>query len=357
MAQQAAQLTVPSSVAGHLREHARLLARGRVRAVRLAPLLTQAPIPELIQRRRGLFSHCSATARDYGYQVEFSRGVRATPQYPHGRSIEGQFEFLTLSDDVCIVASALASEQHEHGPGLLARRAYPLARRPFVHSAVLVALIRELAASEQWSARAADARGYDRKTLDYRRDCKKQPVEDALREMREQKRHLHKVKVRFRDQGLRDALVASFSRHAEAVVYHGSVMAVVQRFVMPGVAGVMSADAECDVRRADEPAKQEALELLFPDVVFSTRDDLDDLCRVARTATGLSVTPLHVNPFLQAQVLDFLSGAAIEMLVMDEQTISLIPRSGDCHVALERIVETIFYYFGEAELSRRPISA
>jgi len=357
MAQDETRQTVPNSVGSRLRQYSLLLARGHVRAVRLAPLLVRAPIPDLIRRRRALYSHCSATACGYGYRVEFSRALRATPEYPEGRSVDGEFDLLTLSDEVCVVASGLASEEHEHGPQLLADRVYPLATRPFAHSAGLVALIRALAASHEWTSQATDSMGYDRKTLDFRRDCKKQPVEDALREMREQERHLHKVKVRFCDQHRRSALVASFSRHAEAVVYRGSMMVVLEGFLIPAVNRLMTSAPEYDLERARRPAKQEVLELVFPDTVFSAREDLDDLCRAARTADGLSVTTLHLNPYLQAQVLDFLSGAAIEMVVLDEQTVSLIPRSGDCQPALERIAERIFYYFGEAELRRRPIRA
>jgi hypothetical protein len=343
---------VPPTVSRYLAERAADLRKGRVDRVRLLPLLLDDPLNDLLRRRRGFFQQCSVSEKSFGLAVDFSRHVRPSVAYPQGRTVSGSFDVLVVTQRVCILASSLPSDPHRHGPALLADCAYPLAKRPFLTSPELCRLITRAADSHDWEPIAVDTMGYDRKTLKFRRDLKRQPVADAYREMSAQGRQVHKVKVCFRDEVPKETLLASFDRHAETTIQRGALQTAVTDFLFPAIDTVSAAGADYAVSRAERWAEQEVLQLSFSEGMFQDRDDMSDLCQALRKRDGLSVTTMHLNPYLQAQVLDFFTGAAVELLVTDERTVSLIPRSGDCRSTLEKIAETVFYYFGEAAVTR-----
>jgi hypothetical protein len=122
------------------------------------------------------------------------------------------------------------------------------------------------------------------------------------------------------------------------------------------VAEALQGDETYDVTRAQEPVEQESVELEFQDDTFDSYDAMRSLCKAVRQADGLNVSIIHLNPYLQAQILDFYTGAAIEMLVTDMRNVSLIPRSADCTASMERVATTIYRYFGEAKPKRARVS-
>jgi len=71
-----------------------------------------------------------------------------------------------------------------------------------------------------------------------------------------------------------------------------------------------------------------------------------------RKADGLNVSVIHLNPYLQSQILDFFTGDAVELLVTSPGRVSLLPRSSDCGSTIERIATTIYRHFGEAKARR-----
>lgn len=346
------QKVLPPGPAGYLRDRSGQLRRGEIGLYRLIPLLTEVPISEAIRRREGLFHVCEARATPFGYEVDFSRRLRSSRDHPEGRLVQGSFDILAISDLLCILGSSLPPDVQRHGPALFARSAYPLARRPFINSDSVRRLVDGVAADRNWAATALDAMGYERQTRKFRRDMKPQPVDDAFDEMKDQKRQVHQVKVAFFDGDDNEAYRASFNRYGEVTVYQGCLDVAVQEFVFPAVNAITSEAQAYAVERERMPSHQEALQLSYADEPFGEHEDMKYLCEAVRGAEGLSVTTVHLNPYLQAQVLDFFTGAAVELVVMDASSVCLIPRSSGCRSALERIAETIFYYFGEAEITR-----
>lgn len=343
---------LPPSVASYLQDQATALRKHRVGRVRLLPVLLEVPLADLLRRRAAFFRQLALRTEGFGLVVEFSRLLRPSAGYPRGRLVSGTFDILIVSDRLCILASSLPADSHCHGPVVLAECAYPLAKRPFLTSLELCRLVGSTADRNGWEAIAVDAMGYDRKTLAFRRDSKCQAVDDAFREMTAQGRQVHKVKVSFREEDGRQALRAWFDRHAETTIQRGDLGSAVRDFLFPAIEAVSSAGAEFAVPRSERLADQEVLQIAFAEDLFLEHGDMNGLCEALRKGDGLSVTTMHLNPYLQAQILDFFTGAAVELLVTDERTISLIPRSGNCRSTLEKIAQTVFYYFGEATVNR-----
>ena len=313
--------------------------------MQVTPLMLQVPLEQLLQRRRHVFAQMAAQNTDWGIQVDFTRKVRPTVTCPAGRVITGSFAIVAAKNPLCLLVSTLSRDAHTAGPRLLSRKAYPLARRPFFASAVLGRV-----------ATAIDAMGYDRDRR-FRRDMKEQSIDEALAEMREQDRYVHRLEVSFVDDSSVEAIRASFDRHASVSIRRGDVRLIMQRFVLPAMMASASRDTAYDVRVAPKPQQQEALQLSFPNEPFATNSDLSALCKALRKGDGLAVTVIHLNPYLQAQVIDMLTGLAADMVVLDKTHVSLIPRSSASRVSLERMATTLFRYFGEGELERVPITS
>ena len=348
---------IPQPVLLYLAERTADLRRRKIKSLRLTPLLHPAPFADVLARRRSLFKELSRSDNAYGQALSFSRKVKPTASHPHGRMVEGGFQVLSLSSGLSLVASSLDLDAHRNGPGLLAKRAYPVAKRPFIPSLLLRRLIQQMATTRQWTATAVDAIGYDRKTLRFRRDTKQQPVDDAMAEMSEQGRQLHRVVVSFQDEHRREKMKAAFDRYGSATVLRGSIETACHGFIVPAVAEAQSGAKAYEVERAPKPAQQQVVQLVYRDEPFARYEGMNALCRAIRCGEGLSVSIVHLNPYLQAQVLDFFTGAAVELLVMDATTVSLLPRSEKCQAAMERVAAILFRYFGEAEVSRTPIES
>lgn len=349
--------TLPLSAGRLLRGASRDLAAGRLRLVRLYPLLLRVPLPELLRRRCAIYSVCDHAQLDYGYTVAYEKRLRPSKQNPGGRTVVGQFDLLAIGQNLCIVMSALDSEQDKHGPRLLVSRAYPHARRPFLNSGALCDVALKAAQDNAWTATCVDAIGYDRRTHKFRRDMKRQGLEYALSEMAEQARDLHRALMVFRDRSKRQRLRASLDRYGAARIYAGSAITVADEFVLPAVRQAQQNSLVFSIRRESQVAEQRMVQLRFRQRVLESPSQMRSLCHAISKGDGLNVSTVHLNPYLQAQVLDFLSGEAIQLVVLDPQTVSLIPRSGESDRVLERVAATISRHFGESEITQERVYA
>jgi hypothetical protein len=144
----------------------------------------------------------------------------------------------------------------------------------------------------------------------------------------------------------------SFDRNVTSTVIRGNPSLALKELILPGLFKANAADATYEVVRAPQPMNQEVVELDFADEPFDSHDAMRLLCDAVRQGDGLNVAIVHLNPYLHAQILDFYSGAAIELVVTDSRSVSLVPRSLDCVGAIQRVATTIFRYFGEGKPRR-----
>lgn len=330
------------------------LRRGRIQRVRITPLLLRVSATDLVERRKRLFAELAVERTEWGLQIRFRRKVRPTAAHPQGRMITGDFAIVAVDDSLCLLISTLNLDAHTAGPYLLCKKAYPLAKRPFFASGVLAKAVDEMAAQNGWSATAIDAMGYDRARR-FRRDMKEQSVEDALAEMREQERYVHRLEVSFADDNSAEVIRASFDRYASVSMRRGDVGIIVSSFVQPVVAASASRAETYAIDVSPSPRQQEVLQLTFPHEPFGTYAEMNALCDALRRGEGLAVTVLHLNPYLQAQVIDMLTGTAADMIVLDKSHVSLIPRSQKGGQSLERMTSTLLRHFGEAQVDRVPV--
>jgi len=347
---------LPANIANQLASYTNSLQNGTTKLLRLSPLMLRQPIERLLARRVSLFSRWEYKLATFGYTIDFSRKLKASEENPQGREIAGTFDLLKLEDDICLIFSSLPQEADTHGPRLLAKKAYPLARRPFLPSATLLGLIRAVEKANGWQAISLDAMGYDVETRRFRRDMKRQPADLAAAEMNEQRRQIHRMLISFEGKNRKEHMRVSLDRYARAVVHIGDVSLALSALVIPAVRAAQAKSETYNVDHSPDPSRQEMVEIQFRDDALAKYADMEKLCRALREHDGLSVTIIHLNPYLQAQVLDFLTGAAVEMAVMDSRTVSLVPRAGDCRETIPRIAAQVFRSFGEAELSRRRVN-
>lgn len=348
-------ISVPSAIDEYLAGVTRSLQRREIQKIRLTPLVLQRDAAELLSRRRSLFNTMKITNQPYGYSVYFQRKIRGKQRQPD-RTLSGDFDLLCISSDLLITASTLQPEENRQGPYLLAQRAYPIAKRPFIASRVLRHLLESIASTRDLCAVSVDAMGYDRDSGKFRRDLKRQPVENALVEMSEQGRQVHRIQVAFVDKRNREPYRASFDRNGAALIRKGSAGVFVKEFILPAVEQALGQYKRFDLPRCESFVNQKMIQLTFRNDPFSDYAGMHALCRAVREEIGLSVSVVHLNPYLQAQVLDFLSGSAVEMLVMDSRTVTLVPRSAQSQSALERVTSAIFHYFGEASSIGTPVA-
>lgn len=349
------QYTLPPDVQEFVEEKASLLRKKAVKRLRFTPLLLTVDLDELLSRRRSHFQRWFCEPHDCGVSVSFTRKIRPTGISPIGRIVEGSFEILAVSKTFCLLLSSLDSDADDNGPRLFARKAYPLAKRPFISSLVLQHHVTQLAANHNWLPICVDAGGYDKKTQQFRRDMKRQPIDDALAEMSQQGRQLHKVIVSFRNDDRRQIMRVAFDRHCRTVIQKGNVELVLQEFVLPSVEHAKDEAASYCIDRADNPRAQEIVRLSFRGEPFDDIQSMELLCSAIMKGDGLSLSIIHLNPYLQSQVLDFLTGESLDILIMDSHSVCLIPRSSNAGQSMERVAALIFRFFGEAEVSREPI--
>jgi len=212
-----------------------------------------------------------------------------------------------------------------------------------------------MAAEKGCTATALDAMGYDRARR-FRRDMREQPVDDALAEMRQQDRYVHRLEVSFTDANSSELLRASFDRYGNVSLCRGDPELAVTGFILPIVAAYTSRANMYSVEVSPKPRQQELLQLTFPNEPFGTYTDMEALCDALRRGEGLAVTILHLNPYLQAQVVDMLTGVTADMIVLDKSRVSLCPRSQRGGQSLERMTSTLLRHFGEAQVTRAPVS-
>lgn len=343
--------TLPAAVEQFLTSAREALNARRIDRLRLYPLILRASLETLITRRKRLFDFVHADPKDYGLEVIFKRHLKWSKNFPDGRDCEGVFHLLSVAEGIIVVASTLVGDHHRYGPTRFTDKAYPLARRPFLPSTTLIRLIERLAANRGWTPTTRDTWGYHRQSRSPRRDLEHQPPADAAREMAEQGRLIHRMKVTFRRQSHEKARL-TFDRNAALTMFRGNPSTALRELVLPGIAEATETNATYEVVRTPEPMKQEVVELDFADEPFDTYDAMRRLCDAVRQGDGLNVAIIHLNPYLHAQILDFFTGAAVELLVTDSRSVSLVPRSGDCGSSIQRVATTIFRHFGEGRPKR-----
>ena len=325
------------------------LEEGEVPLVRVAPMVLRRPLTELVRRRKRLFHEWKETRTGYGMDVRFSRGLRPSRNSPKGRLVTGKFAFLEVADNVTLILSTLDSDAHTNGPKYFLRRVYPLATRPFVSSSALVDLITDMAAGRGWSDVSVSAMGYCRETGEFRKDVKRQPVRDAALEMAQQSRDLHRATVSFRDAGGMERLACAMDRYGAASFRRGSLRIAVDELVLPLTMAFCAKSDQFDVAIAPQTQEQKSVLLVYREAALSEVAELEALCESVRSGDGLGVSVIHLNPYLHAQVLDYFTGAAVDLTVVDGRSVALIPRTADAGGTIERITATIFRFFAEGQ--------
>lgn len=348
-------MTIPAEFDRLLTDHSRELARGQIRGIRLAPLLWTGSIETVLTRRRRLFNELEWTPQPYGVEVRFLRQVKPSVSHPTGWFARGTFEIARLSPDVAVLISTLDRRQHEHGPGRLGDRVYPLAKAPFVYSDDLRQVILRFAEEEGWQALSVDAMGYDRESGGFRRDMKFVPVAEAFSEMNEQQRFVDKIVVQYHEADGSEALRARVDRRLSVKVEEGRAAQALAGLIIPGLERSAARSRHFQVECVEEPRSQDMVNLVFDGHIFSTFADMTRLCDKVREMDGISVTVTHLNPYLHAQVLDFFTGATIDLMILDEQSVSLVPRFGRCGETLERVSACVFSSFGEPTVDVRAV--
>ena len=340
--------TIPRAARIRLEEYSTDLRRRRMRHLWLLPLITARDIAEIALRRARLFSQLEPNRTPFGYTIRFARQLRPSQSHPHGRGVSGSFDVITLSSGCSLVASALEGDERRQGPLRFVNRSYPYARRPFLTSGELCDLVQDIAGVDG-TAISVDAIGYERETHEFRRDAKRQPVDEAAEEMRQQGRDLHRVltAIRIRDGS---TIKVAFDRYASVLLFRGCPLRLAECFILPALQKAAATYAQLSVSAEQTATRQKMVDLQFSEGTFSTRADMEALCSALRRGDGLSVTAVHLNPYLQAQILDFFTGEAVQLVVLNESSASLIPRSRAAQRAMDRIVTTMFRYFGEARI-------
>lgn len=319
--------------------------------LQIRPLVLYEGLGDLLARRREIWSDSSFRAKEYGYAVKFSSRIRPSHSNPAGRAVSGAFDILAVDEQSCLLASRLPSEEDALGPELLAERVHPIAARPIVSAEQIRDNVQALAERRDWEATTTDVLGYD-ETGSYRRDTKKQGLEKALLEMREQGRRPYSLGVSFRNTERKVVLRAYFKINGAVALHKGSeVLGPVVYYVIPAVRRFLQeGKAYSAVETCASPFAQQAVELTFRFQSFEDIERMKEICLNLAEERGLSVSIVHANPYVQAQVVDLLYGAVVSLLIMDPKTVTLVPRSGDCSRTLGRIATSLFRFAGEGTI-------
>lgn len=350
-------LAIRDTVADWLNWAARRLHPGGFERVRLSPLVLKRPLREVMSRRQRMFDLLTMDETEYGLYVRFRRNLRPTKQHPQGRIVTGDFNILSIEDDIVMVASGLDSDAHANGPELIWEHSYPLALMPFISSLVLKRTVEHAVESQGWQATCVSAAGYCQESHAYRFDNKRQDIAITFSEMAQQGRHLHRVELLLSDGSDRALGRFAVDRFAQAAVMSGNISMVLREFVLPMVCSFCDEKSARSVRRADSAAEQQAVVITFQENTFADNEDLETLCEAISQSPGLGVSVVHLNPYLQAQVLDYLSGATVSVIVATHNRMAIVPRSGDVETAMDRICSTVFRRFGEGKATVELLSS
>jgi len=304
-----------------------------------------------LARRREIWTDTSYRTKEYGYAVEFSSRIRPSHSNPAGRAVSGAFDIVAIDKQSCLLVSRLPSEEDALGPELLAERVHPIAARPIVSAEQIRDNVQALAEKRGCEATTTDMLGYD-ETGSYRRDTKKQELEKALLEMREQRRRPYSLGVSFRNTDGKEVLRAYFKINGAVALHKGSeVLGPVVYYVIPAVRRFLQEEKTYSaVETCDSPFAQQAVELTFRFQTFEDIERMKEICLNLAEERGLCVSIVHANPYVQAQVVDLLYGAVVSLLIMDQETVTLVPRSGDCSRTLGRIATSLFRFAGEGTI-------
>ncbi len=351
----ARQIVLSRAATDLLEEEKRALEARLIEHIRLVPLILREPLEVVIKRRLRVFTTASYTKTPYGYEIDFTRQLKKQSTHGESRIVKGTFGVISIADDIAVVVVTSDPDVSKHGPKRFCDKTYPLARRPFFTSTNLVGIIDRFSNHRGLLPVTLVARGYHRQTGRSRQDCFRQSPSEAVMEMAAQDRSTHSLLVSFRRNPSREIARIAFDRTASANVKAGDPITALRDLVLPGVFESLAASTTFQIERADEPVEQEMVELEFRESTFDNFDAMYALCDAVRKGDGLNASIIHLNPYLQAQILDFFTGKIVDMLVVDQTNVSLIPRSPDAGSAIERISTTIFEHFGEAKARRMTI--
>jgi hypothetical protein len=265
--------------------------------------------------------------------------------------VTGDFALLSISSHLVLITSVLDSDANKHGPDLLYRNSYPLATAPFITSGVLQQTIDAGAQRLSCKAVSVDAIGYSQETGRFRWDLEHQSVSNVLSEMAAQGRHLHRVEIVLMDSGDRERARFSIDRLGRTTIKAGSPAALTTQFILPVVEHYESASEKLSIGRADRASQQQGVVLTFPRETFSKYSDMEALCDAIRESSGLGVSIIHLNPYLQAQIMDYYVGTTVDLVVTGHDRATLIPRMPHSETSLGRICTSVLRYFGEGQIS------
>jgi hypothetical protein len=211
--------------------------------------------------------------------------------------------------------------------------------------------VQTLADKRGWKVKTTDMLGYG-ESGSYRRDTEKQELGKALLEMYEQRRRPYTLGVSFRNAEGKESLRGYFKVNGAVALHKGSeVLGPVVYYVIPAVRRFLQEGKTYSaVETCDSPFTQRAVELTFRFQTFEDIERMKEICLNLAEERGLSVSIVHANPYVQAQVVDLLYGAVVSLLIMDPKTVTLVPRSGDCSRTLGRIATSLFRFAGEGTI-------
>ena len=190
---------------------------------------------------------------------------------------------------------------------------------------------------------------YRRETDEVRNDVKRQLVRDAFHEMAQQSRDLHQVTVSSRDGGGMERLRCAIDRYGATSLRRGSFRVAVDELVCPLAMAFSAESHHFDVAIAPQTEEQKSVLLVYREAALSEVAELEALCEAVRKGDGLGVSVIHLNPYLHAQILDYFTGTAVDLRVVDGRPLALAPRTADAGGTTEHMTATIFRFFAEGE--------
>lgn len=83
---------------------------------------------------------------------------------------------------------------------------------------------------------------------------------------------------------------------------------------------------------------------------LETREDLERLVGALDNIPHVTFTPMHVNPYYHAAMLDYHDGSSYDVYVLDDNDLTIVPQGRATVQALQRLCEKVFSDFREGVL-------
>jgi hypothetical protein len=307
----------------------------------MTPLYVKGDIAEMFSHRRYRYSDFEITESEGRMVVRFGR-------YTESRKLEGCFEVEPLGEGYYLIFSVLDSDVLKDGPQYICERAFPLGKRPFLRFSSILDVISEFGNGGDLEMVGLTTWGLDNSTQAKRRDSKHQPLSKAYGEMVAQQRTPYKMRISFRNEKGSETFRATFDRNLQISVDVGPPDVLASDIMIPSLVRHWEQRHNYSILCQPDARQQEILTKTFPSKTFSSLDRMRNLCEVIReNGEGLGVSILHLNPYLHAQIIDYLAGSAYDLIILDDSTLSLVPQAPDPYGSLERISNLIGQFFLE----------